>query len=422
MKVLVLTSTYPRFEGDPTAPFIELLVRHTAKLGHEMHVVVPEHRDWDRPPIEGDIHYHVFRYSPRRSWTPWGYAQSLEGGVKLRRGLLPLAPVVFASAGHMCRTVASRRAIDVVHAHWVVPNGPIATFAMRRRRTPVIVTVHGSDVTLAERSRWMGSLARRSIRRAAAVTAVSRFMLERAELLGADPAALNLIPLGSELAAFGPDPQAAGRVRNRLGATDEEVLVLGIGRLIEWKGFDHLIDAQRRVRDQAANVRLVIAGDGDVRPALMQQAARLGLNDCVTFVGAVDRDEVPAYYAAADIVAIPSIEHEAGFAEGLGYVALEAQASGTPVVATRVGGLKEVVIDGETGYLVPQRDPGALASAISTLVLDPELRRRLGERARARAQDAPSWEDVATTWIDLYRRVIDSRKPERTSISTRVAS
>lgn len=409
MRILVLTSTYPRFDGDPTAPFIESLVRHTARLGHEMHVVVPQHRDWNRPAGEDGVHYHVFRYSPRRSWTPWGYAQSLEGGVRLRRSLVALAPIVFVSASRACRAVVERHAVDVVHAHWIIPNGPIAAFAVRGLGVPLVVTVHGSDVTLAERSRWMRRLARWSLRNAGAVTAVSRHMLERVERLGAHENVLGLIPLGMDLTAFHPDPEAAHRVRTSLGITPDEVVVLGIGRLIEWKGFDYLIEAQKRVRNDAANVRLVIAGDGDMRSALTEQTNRLGLGDCVTFVGAVERGDVPAYYAAADLVAIPSIQHAAGFVEGLGYVALEAQASGRPVVASRVGGLSEVVVDGQTGYLVPERDAGSLANAILDLARDPELRHRLGENARARALAAPSWSDVAERWVDLYARTVASR-------------
>jgi glycosyltransferase involved in cell wall biosynthesis/SAM-dependent methyltransferase len=405
MKVLVLTSTYPRFTGDPTAPFLEPLVRHVAALGHEVHVVVPEHRDWSRPDTEHGIRYHRFRYSPRRSWTPWGFAQSLEGGVRVRRSLVALAPVVFASAARACRELVKREGIDLVHAHWVVPNGPIAAFALRGLPVPLIVTVHGSDVTLASRSHVMGAAARWSLARSTRVTAVSRYMLEQVAQLGVAPGKLELIPLGMGLSTFHPDPPAAQRVRDQLGIEGDETMVLGIGRLIEWKGFDYLIDAMRVVRERGGTVRLVIAGDGDLRSDLMQQTQRLGLDRSVTFVGAVARADVPAYYAAADVVAIPSIRHDAGFVEGLGYVALEALASGTPIVASDVGGLGETVRDGEVGILVHEREPEELAAAILHLAGDPTLRERLGANARARALAAPSWDDVAARWVETYQEV-----------------
>ena len=95
MNILFLTSAYPKFDGDSTAPFIGSITEHVAARGHTVHVVLPEHAEWARPPVEGNIHFHPYRYSPSRSWTPWGYAQSLEGGVKLRRRLYALAPSVY---------------------------------------------------------------------------------------------------------------------------------------------------------------------------------------------------------------------------------------------------------------------------------------------------------------------------------------
>ncbi|MGH7541058.1 MAG: hypothetical protein ACRELC_08675, partial [Gemmatimonadota bacterium] len=85
-------------------------------------MVLPENSEWRRPATEGKIHYHPFRYSPRRAWTPWGYSESLEAGIKIKRRLLPLAPVVFVSAARACNSIASRESLDLIHAHWVVPN------------------------------------------------------------------------------------------------------------------------------------------------------------------------------------------------------------------------------------------------------------------------------------------------------------
>lgn len=409
MNVLVLTSSYPRFAGDATAPFIESTVTHVARLGHEVHLVVPEHREWAHPAVEDGVHFHPYRYSPWRSWTPWGYSQSLAAGTKLHRSLYALAPVAALSALRTCTAVARARQIDVIHAHWVIPNGPIAARAARHRDLSLVITVHGSDVAMSERSRWLGGIARRSLRGANAVTAASKHLLGRVADLDACHETLELVPLGMDVEAFHPDASAAASLRGRLRVTHDEVLVLGIGRLVKLKGFEHLIEAMARVRDRAPNVRLVVAGDGDMRRELIEHASRLGLEGRVTFVGMVQRAEVPAYFAAADVVAVPTVRHEDGFVEALGYVVHEALATGKPVVASRVGGLPEVVEDGETGYLVDERDPGALAEAILTLARDPDLRRRFGENARARALAALSWDGVAQTWVDLYQRLIDAR-------------
>jgi 2-polyprenyl-3-methyl-5-hydroxy-6-metoxy-1,4-benzoquinol methylase len=246
-------------------------------------------------------------------------------------------------------------------------------------------------------------------------TAASRHLLDRLASLGAEAAQLELVPLGTDLSAFGSENSAAPALRERLGVGESDVVVLGIGRLVRLKGFEYLIRALALVRERAQNVRLVIAGDGEMRAELSGLSRRLGLDERVAFVGAVERRDVPAYFAAADIVAVPTL-HENGFAEGLGYVVLEAQATGRAVIATRVGGLPEVVRDGENGILVSERDPRALADAIVALAQQPELRRRLGHSGRAQAAAAPSWDDVARMWVDLYERLVDARsRPSATA-------
>lgn len=407
MKVLSLTSSYPRFPGDATAPFIESITTHVAALGHEIHVVLPEQREWNRRVTEDGVHFHVYRYSPRRSWTPWGYSQSLEAGVKLHRSLYALAPIVFYSARRTCLALARTERFDIVHAHWLVPNGLIAAGVSKRLRLPLVVSLHGSDISVAERSTWMGALARRCFASAAAVTAPSQDLLDRARGLGAT-GILQLIPYGADAEAFAVDPSAGDDLRSRLDLRTDEVVVFGIGRFVHWKGFGDLIEAVARARATNPVVRLVLVGDGDLREDLAARADALGLADAVTFVGVAQRDEIPAYLAAADVVAVPSV-HFQGYVDGLPNVALEAMAAGKPLIATRVGGLPQVVRDGENGVLVPEHDPNALAQAILRLAADPELRRTMGARGRVLIVESMTWDAVAERFQAVYERVAPVR-------------
>jgi glycosyltransferase involved in cell wall biosynthesis len=406
MNVLALTSSYPRFAGDPTAPFVESITRHLAALGHPTHLVLPESAEWSRPPGEDGITYHPYRYSPRRSWTPWGYSASLVDGVAIKRSLYALAPLVVASALRTCDRVASREAPDLVHVHWVVPNGPIGGLVARRRRLPLVISLHGSDLSVAQRSRWMGRATRWSFAYAAAVTAPSQDMLERARRLGAT-GRLELAPYGVDPEAFRPDEKTALRVRAKLGLDPEHVTVLGIGRFIGVKGFEYLVDAVARARESAPSIRLVLVGDGALSGELRARAARNGLGDEAIFAGMVSPADVPGYVAAADLVAVPSVHYE-GYVDGLPNVALEAMGAGKPLVATRVGGLPQVVDDGTTGLLVPERDAEALARAILRLAGDAELRRRMGEAARTRVEEGLTWDAVARRFERLYRDVLDA--------------
>jgi glycosyltransferase involved in cell wall biosynthesis len=407
--VLAVTSSYPRFQDDPVAPFIESIVRSVAAKGHPMHVVLPDSHAWRRPAEEDGIHYHPFRYSPRRGWTPWGYAASLERGTAIRKPLYALAPVVFLSAVRTSKRVLERNECDVVHAHWVVPNGPIAAYVARRHRLPLVISLHGTDISISQRSRWLGRVARWSLAQAAVVTAPSEDLLERARLLGAR-GRLELIPYGADPEDFDSDPESRRELRDRLGLQPHEIAVFGIGRFIPLKGFDYLVDAVARVRGNGARVRLVLVGDGDLRKELEERVAALGLGIAVTFTGMIRRDELPGFYSAADVVAVPSVRHE-GYVDGLPNVALEAMAAGKPLIASRVGGLPGLVRDGEDGLLVTERDVDGLAAAIGKLAGDETLRKAMGERGRRRVVESLNWDTVADRFVDVYERVV--RSPAR---------
>jgi glycosyltransferase involved in cell wall biosynthesis len=379
-------------------------VRSVAGHGHAVHVLLPQHRDWRRAAVEDGIRYHPYRYSPSRSWTPWGFSESLERGVRIRKPLYALAPVVAASAVRAAGRVLGEGDFDLVHAHWVVPNGPIGALAARRHGLPLVVSLHGSDVAVSERSRAIGRATRFALERSAAVTAPSGDLVERARRLGAS-GVLEAVPYGADVAAFEVPSHTADTVRRRLGFGAEHILVAGVGRLIPVKGFEYLIGAHAAALSSAPELRLLLVGEGDSRSELEARVRELGVADTVVLAGSVDRSEIPAYLAAADVVAVPSVHH-GGYVDGLPNVALEALAAGRPLVASRVGGLPELVRDGENGLLVPEKDVGALADALVTLARDAALRDRLGGNGRAEIRDERSWDAVGRRFVELYERAL----------------
>jgi len=209
-----------------------------------------------------------------------------------------------------------------------------------------------------------------------AVIAISEGV--RAALLaaGVRPHRICVVPSGVDLGRVEAPRDARGRVRAAWGAREGDVVVLVPGALERRKGHAVLLEAARRLQSngRGAPLRWVFCGDGSERGALTGAAAPLG--DAVRFEGF--RDDIGACLAAADVVALPSLQ------EGLGVAALEAAAAARPVVASRVGGLAEAVADGETGILVAPGDPSALAAAIDGLAADAGLRARLGAAARER--------------------------------------
>jgi glycosyltransferase involved in cell wall biosynthesis len=403
VRILTITSSYPLFPGDSTAPFMESIVRSVAELGHDVDVLVPEHRSWRRPAIEGRVRYHSYRYSPRRSWTPWGFSESLEGGSRIKKPLYALAPLVVASAVRSARSLLNKGGFDVVHVHWVVPNGPIGALATRRSGVPLVVSLHGSDIAVSERSSAVARVARWSLERTAAVLAPSEDLLDRARVLGAR-GKLVRISHGADTDALSAPPAAAAALRARLGLTADDVVVAGIGRFLRVKGFDHLVAAHARAAQELPQLRLVLVGDGAEHVRLAEQARELGVAGSVRFAGTAARDEIAAYLAAADVVAVPSVRYE-GYVDGLPNVALEAMAAGRPLVATDVGGLPELVRPGVNGVLVPEKDPRALADAILELARDSELRDRLGAEGRREIREERSWEAAGRRYVELYDAV-----------------
>jgi glycosyltransferase involved in cell wall biosynthesis len=394
LRVLMVTSSYPKFPGDVTAPFIESIARAVAARGHDVDVILPHHPELRRGPEE-PVRFLAYPYAPADAWSLWGYAQSLESDVRLRPEVFLLAPLVALALRRTVGQSLLARRYDVVHAHWVIPNAGLIADVVRAHQTPLVVSLHGSDVFVAERLWLAGALAERAFRGAGAVTACSSDLHHRALALGAGPERTRTVPYGVDLDRFHPDSRV-DTVREQLGVPREALLVLAPGRLVEKKGFRYLIEAAARTE----GLHVAIAGDGDLREELETLVRETRAP--VTLQGNLDRGSLAAALAAADVVAVPSVVDSAGNVDGLPNTLLEALAAGRAVVASRVAGIPDVVVDGQNGLLVPEKDPLALAAALRRLVEDPQTRARLGAAARRTAVDRLSWAAAAAAFEECY--------------------
>jgi glycosyltransferase involved in cell wall biosynthesis len=279
------------------------------------------------------------------------YGHGVAGNLRRRPWLALFVPALLASFVRAARRVEA----DLLHAHWL-PAGWVAA----RTGKPYVVQVWGTDVELARRAPW---LARRVLRDARLVIAASTALAESARQLGASE--VRVIPSGVDLPA-------------EVGEEARPPEVLYAGRLSPEKGVLELVAA-------AEGLKLVVAGDGPLRPRVPGA------------LGFVPHGELQGLYARAAIVACPSRR------EGFGVACLEAMAHARPVVATDVGGLRDLVVDGETGLVVPPRRPEALRAALERLLGDEELRRRLGAAGRERAREHFSWQAVTDATLAAYR-------------------
>ncbi|MBX6770280.1 MAG: glycosyltransferase [Chloroflexi bacterium] len=411
MNICMVTSSYPRFEGDIAGTFIRALAVHVARLGHQVHVVVPDDGLARRPPLRDEVsgvQVHRFAYAPLQRLRILGYAKSLEGD----RHLKPLAyililPYIMASSVRLQRVVR-QFGCRLIHAHWILPSGPVAALIAACWRIPLVISAHGSDVYLAERSRFFRPVARWALSRAAWITACSSNLRERSIGLGAPPSRSLVIPYGVSVEDFEGKDGQGGVVRQSLAIAPADPVILAVGRLVYKKGFEYLVEALPCILERHPTTKLVIAGGGSLAAHLRARATALGVDHALRLPGQIASTDVSSYMAAADVVVIPSITDDSGNVDGLPNVALEAMAAGRAIVATTVGGLAEVIADGKNGLLVPERSPEAIAAAVNTLLSSPDLRVSLGCQAREMVRRDLSWGSVACRFVQLYEQAMSA--------------
>lgn len=391
-RLLVVTSNYPRWEGDSTTPFVLHLTQRLAERGWDADVLAPHAPGAARDEVLAGVPVHRFRYLlPERAQTVCYQGGALVNLRQNRTNLLKLPALVGAEWAAVARRA---RSYDAVHAHWAIPQGLVGVLATTR--VPVVVTVHGGDVFALDQAP-LRAAKRLAFRRAAAVT-VNSSATERAVRRLAEPRRLARIPMGIEV-----DPPVDDALVARIRAEHAgSPLVALVGRVVEEKGVFDLIAAADLVR---GDLRVVVLGEGQDRARAEADVRDRGLAEHVRFVGWVDPAEVPAWLAAADVVAAPSRTAPDGWAEAQGLSIVEAMAARRPVVATASGGIGDAVEHEVTGLVVGEGRPDELAAAIRRLADDPALAGRLADAGRARAVERFSADASADAFTHLFDEV-----------------
>jgi teichuronic acid biosynthesis glycosyltransferase TuaC len=391
MRVLVVTKIFPNSLEPLSSPFNRQQFRALSRSCEvELLATIPwfpgasAFKRWSSAarlsavPSEERIDGLSVRH-PRFVYVP-KLAQGLSGPLYAAS----LAPAVFRYRGH----------VDVVLGSWAYPDGYAAVMLGELLGVPAVIKVHGSDLNVLAKRQGPRRRMQRAFRRAARVVAVSRPLATIAEELGAARERIDVVPNGIDRTLFHPRDRDAAR--RALGLPVEGQIVLYVGHIATPKGALDLVQAFATGGSALRGARLVLVGDGIERDACAKLAATLEVD--ATFVGAEPHERIPLWLAACDLLALPS------WNEGIPNVVLEALASGRRVVATRVGGIPDVVTSEELGELVPPRDHRELATALARV-----LSTEYDPLKVSSALSTPSWEGSAALLHQSLLSALEAR-------------
>lgn len=385
MNILSVTHSYPRWRGDMAGAFIHRLNVALTRRSHRVTVIAPGDKDlWGRDSLE-EIDVHRVKYAPER-WQQIAYRGTMDTAALRPAGAVWTISLI-ARQALAIRELCTRgsEGIDLVHCHWWVPGG-LSTF-LSQIRTPYVVTHHGTDVRILERSAIARKIGRRVVVKANAVTAVSNYLADRvASLCQVPRSAIHVQTMPSAI-------ESVARARTHGGR------IITVGRLTKQKRIHVLLDAFHMLRDRRPDVCLSIVGDGPERVALQTQATGLGIENSVEFTGQIEPSDVAMALSEAAVFAFPAVD------EGFGLAAAEALMMGVPVVASRSGASPDFVPEQGAGRLVTPDDAAALALALEELLDDADADSKaeaVGEELRARL----SAESVAENYERIYEGVI----------------
>jgi len=399
-RLLVLSSTFPRWLDDPEPAFVfELARRLTDRF--EITVLAPHAPGSRTQEVMDGVRVIRYRYAPAR----WEQLATQGGGILNRVKSNPLnallIPALLIAQFWALVRLVRREPFKVIHAHWIIPQAALAraVIALTGRRIALVCTSHGGDLS-GLRGKVLESIMGTVMRQADQVTVVSRALHDRALRLGAHADKTAVLPMGVDLITrFSPD-STHPRTSHQL---------LFVGRLVEKKGLVFLLDALPRVISQHPDVELFIAGDGPLRKALERHAQQLGLSERVTFLGMQQQQQLPALYRRAALLVAPFVVASGGDQEGLGLVLVEAMGCGCPVIASELPAVLDVIQPGKTGTLVPSAQADALAAQINALLSDPDKRAELASAAHADVLTRFDWSMIAARYGDLLVGAADEK-------------
>lgn len=384
-KILILTHNYIRFPGDHAGLFVHVLAKGFVRNGYKVFVLAPHQKGLKTFEMMDDVAVYRFRYAPAgkeklayrgnmhelvaRSWTNKLFFLSFLASFLVR-----------------ALTLSLKKEIDLIFAQWWIPGGVIGYLLSFLSQKPLILTSHGTDIRILEKTGLSSWLAELVFGRAKYVTTVSSFLKERLDKsikLAKDKVKVIPMPVTSE--TFTTTPLKHEGIKS----------ILCVARFTPQKGLDIFLKACKILQEKGIDFQAKMVGEGPLKNFLRQEIIHLNLEDRVSLIDIMSQEKLNLLYAESYLCVLPSVE------EGFGLVLVEAQLCKRPVVGTRSGGITDIIQDGKSGILVPPGDHLSLAAAMEKILTDEKLASQLAEDGYQSAMAKFSSEMVLKKYMEL---------------------
>ena len=390
MKVCYIVSTFPRFEGDPQVPWLLEMVKRMKQKGIEVWVIAPSYKGLSSHFIQG-IPVIRFRYFFSR-WEILTHEEGAPNKLLKNPFLIFLLPFYLLSGSLKILSLLLKKRIDILHIHWPIPHYFMSYPAKIFTRVPVVLHFHSAEFPLLKKFNFPKFLVKSIFAHPEVILANSKYtgkLIE--EWTDRKPI---ILPFGVEV-----------KKNTVLSKASSPYKLLFVGRLIERKGIKYLIRALPHVLKKI-KVVLHIVGGGPLSGELKTLSKALRVDNHVFFHGVIGKNTLEDLYSSCDLFVLPAIHDSRGDTEGLGVVLLEAMSYGKPVIASKVGGITDIVKDGETGILVPEKDEKSLAKNIIKVLKNEDLSEKLSENGYKYVKEYFNWGRISDELMNIYRNLL----------------
>jgi len=404
MKILVLTTTFPRWKQDSTPSFIYEWSKRLQEIGFEIVVLAPSHFGAKRFEIMDGMKVYRFPYFYPAKYQKLAYG----GGIlpSLRKSNLAKiqVPFFFLSELYYALKVVRKENVDIIQSHWLIPGGLIGAICKKVFGKKHISTELAAGLAALEILPFKKVIFKFIIKNSDRLTVLSTYIrdklicLEGSEILNRK---IVIIPLGIDLNTYKQNNNKL-LLKKKYNIKSKNV-ILFIGRIVEKKGVKYLIKAMPKILLKYPDTELIICGDGPLRTELENLTKNMDLDNCIRFAGYVSNENIKIeYLSLSDILVVPSVSTKNKDTEGLGVVILEGLATGTAVIASDIGGITDIIIDGFNGFLVKPESSEDIEQKVVKILQDEMLKRKFKENGLRTVQEKFSWNIVINSLKDIY--------------------